>query len=289
MSLRPVRLRCEHREDVPCIDTPAPRLSWGLEGGTRQTAYRVLVGDGAVWDSGKVVSDRSVDIPYAGRELAPASEFIWTVQVWDEAGEPSEPSEPARFRTGPSAWRAEWIGRDRVHDPAMAAPASDDAPDKLLRRLLSCPYLRRPFAVTGAVRRATLYATARGVLEMELNGTRVGDAVLAPGWTDYRTRIEYAAHDVTALLRDGENVLGGDPRPRLVRRLRRHEPAAAGQPLRRGSGAAVRAARRARGRQRRGDRQRRALARHHGPARVLGPAAWASATTRAGSWARGPP
>ena len=73
--MRPVRLRCEHREDVPCIDTPAPRLGWGLEGGTRQTAYRVLVGGGAVWDSGKVASDRSVDIPYAGRELTPASEF----------------------------------------------------------------------------------------------------------------------------------------------------------------------------------------------------------------------
>ena len=87
-------------------------------------------------------------------------------------------------------------------------PRRDDPPDKLLRRLLSCPYLRRPFALTGGVRRATLYATARGVLEMELNGTRVGDAVLAPGWTDYRTRIEYAAHDVSALLRDGENVLG---------------------------------------------------------------------------------
>ena len=78
-----------------------------------------------------------------------------------------------------------------------------------MRRLLRCPYLRR--AVRGRrarVRRATLYATARGVLELELNGTRVGDAVLAPGWTDYRKRIEYAAHDVTALLRDGENVLG---------------------------------------------------------------------------------
>ena len=58
------------------------------------------------------------------------------------------------------------------------------------------------------MRRATLYATARGVVELELNGTRVGDAVLAPGWTDYRARIEYAAHDVTALLRDGENALG---------------------------------------------------------------------------------
>jgi alpha-L-rhamnosidase len=211
-DLRPVRLRCEQREDAPCIDTPAPRLGWALASGgegRRQTAYRIRVGEhGALWDSGKVASERSVDIAYAGRELPPASEFSWTVEVWDEGDSPSGASASARFRTGPSAWRAQWIGRDRTHDPGMAAPASDDPPDKLLRRLLSCPYLRRPFAVGRAVRRATLYATARGVLELELNGTRVGDAVLAPGWTDYRTRLEYAAHDVSALLRDGENVLG---------------------------------------------------------------------------------
>ena len=208
-DLRPVRLRCEQREDVPCIDTPAPRLSWALasgEQGRRQTAYRIRVG--ALWDSGKVASGRSIDIPYAGRPLPPGGEFCWTVEVWDETDAPSGPSEPARFRTGPSEWRAEWIGRDRAHDPGMAAPASEDPPDKLLRRLLSCPYLRRPFAVGGGVRRATLYATARGVVELELNGVRVGDAVLAPGWTDYRSRLEYAAHDVSALLRDGENVLG---------------------------------------------------------------------------------
>jgi alpha-L-rhamnosidase len=77
--MRPVRLRCEQREDVPCLDSRAPRLSWALESGeqgARQTAYRVLVGEGgALWDSGKVASDRSIDIVYAGRELPPAGEF----------------------------------------------------------------------------------------------------------------------------------------------------------------------------------------------------------------------
>ena len=91
MSMRPVRLRCEHREDVPCIDDARPAAQLGARG--RATSARPptgsLVDDGALWDSGMVASDRSVDIPYAGRELAPASEFIWTVQVWDEAGEPS--------------------------------------------------------------------------------------------------------------------------------------------------------------------------------------------------------
>ena len=216
MSLRPVHLRCEQREDVPCIDDPAPRLGWALESGERdkrQTAYRILVAEhdaepGTLWDSGKVMSSRSIDVAYAGRPLPSAASCMWTVQVWDQAGHASERSEPAAFRTGPTSWSAQWIGRDRIHDPPMAAPASEDEDDKLLRTLLPCPYLRRSFAIAGGLRRATLYATARGVVELALNGTRVGDAVLAPGWTVYRKRIEYAAHDVTELLREGENVLG---------------------------------------------------------------------------------
>ena len=209
MSLRAVHLRCEQREDVPCVDDPAPRLGWALESAghdKRQTAYRIRV-DGW-WDSGKVESANSVDIAYAGRPLPAAAECVWAVQVWDEAGVASEWSEPARFRTGLAGWSAQWIGRDRIHDPGMAAPSSDDDPDRLLLTLLGCPYLRRSFELAGGLRRATLYATARGVVDLELNGTRVGDSVLAPGWTDYRKRIEYAAHDVTSLVRDGENRLG---------------------------------------------------------------------------------
>jgi len=221
--MHPVSLRCEHREDVPCVDTGAPRFGWALESesdGARQTAYRVLVAGsaedlaaerGTLWDSGRVASAETVDVPYAGRPLPAAREFAWGVQTWDEAGTPSEWSAPARFRTGPASWTASWIARDRTHDPGMPVPGTDeelDASDYMMRRLPPSPYFRRPFAVGGEVRRATLYATARGVLELELNGTRVGDAVLAPGWTDYHERIEYAAHDVTGLVRTGENVLG---------------------------------------------------------------------------------
>ncbi len=205
--MRAVGLRCEHREDIPCIDMPAPRLSWVLEGGERQTAYRIRVGE--LWDSGRVESQATVDIPYAGPPLPPAAEFSWTVEVWDHAG--SDVSEPARFRTGLAEWTAEWIARDAAQDRAVPVPGTDqelDESDLMMRRLQPCPYFRRAFDVAGPVRRAVLYATARGVLELSLNGVRVGDAVLAPGWTDFRRRIEYAAHDVTDLVRAGENVLG---------------------------------------------------------------------------------
>jgi alpha-L-rhamnosidase len=212
--MHPVDLRCEHRRDVPCVDDPAPRLSWTLESSERdkrQSAYRIRVigGDALLWDSGRVESSNSVDVAYAGHALPPAAEFWWTVQVWDEAGEASPLSEPACFRTGLHEWGAQWIARDTRDDPGVPVPAaqSERADDEMLERCRPAPFLRRVFAVPRPVRRAMLYATARGLVELHLNGTRIGDAVLTPGWTDYRRRIEYAAHDVTELLSDGTNVL----------------------------------------------------------------------------------
>lgn len=70
------------------------------------------------------------------------------------------------------------------------------------------PFLRKGFNVDGPVRRARLYATALGVYEPRLNGERVGDAYFAPGWTDYKKRLQVQAYDVTRQLRQGENVIG---------------------------------------------------------------------------------
>ncbi len=77
-----------------------------------------------------------------------------------------------------------------------------------LRALGPAPYLRRDFTVDGPVAWARLYVTALGLYEARLNGHRVGDAVLAPGWTDYAQRIGYQTYDVTALIQPGGNVLG---------------------------------------------------------------------------------
>ncbi len=221
MPMRAVALRCEHRRDIPCVDDPAPRLSWALESSERakrQTAYHVVVSldpgelepaRARLWDSGRVESSSSVDIVYAGSALPPATDCWWSVQVWDEDGVPSPWSAPARFRTGLASWRAEWIWRDGSEDPGVPVPGTQPevAADIMLQRCDPAAHLRRRFSVRGDARRAMLYATARGVVELQVNGARVGDAVLAPGWTDYRRRIEYAAHDVTELLREGANAL----------------------------------------------------------------------------------
>ena len=76
------------------------------------------------------------------------------------------------------------------------------------KEYLPAPYLRKEFQVRAPVKRAVVYATAQGVLEMHLNGQRVGDEFFTPGWSDYRKRIYYRAYDVTSMLEIGPNALG---------------------------------------------------------------------------------
>jgi alpha-L-rhamnosidase len=85
------------------------------------------------------------------------------------------------------------------------------APDPVMKALAPAPYLRRAFRMEQPVRSvasARLYITALGLYEARLNGARIGDAVLAPGWTDYARRVRYQAYDVTGLLWEGENAIG---------------------------------------------------------------------------------
>ncbi|MRR32334.1 hypothetical protein EG834_18855, partial [bacterium] len=113
-------LRCEYREDPLGIDAARPRLSWILDSG-RQTAYQVVV-DG-LWDSGKVLSDQSVNVEYAGKPLKSRQRCEWKVRVWDADGKPSAWSAPAFWTMGilhPEDWTAQWISTEVV--PPAPAP-----------------------------------------------------------------------------------------------------------------------------------------------------------------------
>ncbi|MCE7798853.1 glycoside hydrolase family 78 protein [Sphingobium sufflavum] len=109
----------------------------------------------------------------------------------------------AETREGlPSEWTTGEAGPQWT---AVAVQAGDPAPLPADGAFL----LRRSFAVNGQVSAARLYVTALGVYEAELNGIRLGDALLTPEFTDYRKTLLYRVHDVAASLRQGENVLGG--------------------------------------------------------------------------------
>ncbi len=342
-----------------------PRLGWQLESpdrGVAQAAYQVRVTaprQGTVWDSGKVKSDRSIDVRYGGPDLRSHTPYSWSVRVWtgDEA---SAWSAPAAFETGllsADEWTADWIGaqgigaewtdytveftasdieaalgvylrgrdtanaymwqiseaaralrphvkRDNGYTvlPATAFPQGFDfdaphryaitvdgddittrvdgevldartnathgapgvigfrtsgaesglvhdvkvtseggkvlvdtdfppgdrsfgagtvtedgllvdsaGPEAWLALLDAVPVMRRDFQIADKpIARARVYASAQGLYELRLNGERVGDHELAPGWTDYRKRIQYQTYDVTDLVRAGGNAFGAE-------------------------------------------------------------------------------
>jgi len=203
-AVRVEQLRCEYLDNPIGIDTPQPRLGWVLassERGVKQTAYQILVAasatalkrnQGDLWDSGRVASDETAQIRYAGQPLASRGQAFWKVLVWDQAGRKSE-SQPARWEMGlltPADWQAKWIARttDTNSQPA--------------------PFLRRSFKLDGPIKRARAYLCGLGYYELYLNGGKVGDHLLDPGYTRYDRRALYVTYDVTEQLRRGTNAVG---------------------------------------------------------------------------------
>jgi alpha-L-rhamnosidase len=100
------------------VENPAPRFSWRPTG--EQTGYRLLVasspellekGQGDLWDSGRVTSDNTLQIRYAGKALTSGQRAFWRVETWQADGT-SQRTAPAQFSMGmlrPDNWKAQWI------------------------------------------------------------------------------------------------------------------------------------------------------------------------------------
>jgi alpha-L-rhamnosidase len=190
---RPTRLRVEHLDEPLGMTERAPRLSWTLpHGSTVQQAYRIRAGD---WDSGRIDSGESVLVPYGGPPLHARERVSWQVMAW-AGGVASEWSAPSAWEMGllaPGDWSAQWI------EPPEEPGAPGERPAHLLRHA---------FTLRSRPAQARVYATAHGIYELFLNGVRVGDHELAPGFTAYRSILHVQAHDVTDLLVAGRNVIG---------------------------------------------------------------------------------
>jgi alpha-L-rhamnosidase len=200
--VRVVSLRTEQHHRALGTGEACPRLSWTYEPLSADVvpkAYELELRDldtGYVRSSGRIEDDSSLLRPWPFEPLRSRQIVAVRVRVWDGSQQVSPWSEACMIETGlleSSDWQAEFVS------PRWEERLDADVPP---------PLLRGGFTVDMPIRRARVYASALGVYELELNGHRVGDSALDPGWTSYHHRLVYRTFDVTSLVRSGENVLG---------------------------------------------------------------------------------
>ena len=187
-----------------------------------QTAYRILIADdpsllnkgiGNIWDSKKIYSPASIQINYAGKALRSVKKYFWKVTVWDNKENVSAWSDVAMWQMGlltKSDWNnAQWIGYDEPVDSLRIAPHVHQGGKRSWgprRNIL--PLMRKEFSVNKIIKAATTYICGLGHFEMYLNGKKIGDHFLDPGWTNYSTHAQYVTFDITNEIKNGANVIG---------------------------------------------------------------------------------
>jgi alpha-L-rhamnosidase len=204
----PVDLKTEHLKNPLGLDHTTPRLSWRLAtdaDGTRQVAYAIRAaadpqdlakGANLLWETGRVASDDTLYIPYGGLPAKSRQRIYWQVRVWDNHGHASAWSESAFWEMGllsADDWQAQWIEEGIPAKKNEAQPA---------------PYFRYNFELPKEVKQARLYITSHGIYDARINGHRVTEDLFTPGWTSYRSRLQYQVYDVTNLLTEGANAIG---------------------------------------------------------------------------------
>ncbi|MEC3881652.1 family 78 glycoside hydrolase catalytic domain [Parapedobacter sp. 10938] len=206
-------LTCEYRVNPLGIDVTNPRFSWILssdERGQRQTAYELIVstdmrkirkGIGGTWSAGKVDTDQSIHVVYEGEPLEPFTRYFWRVRVYDKDGGVSRWSEINWFETAALTsgdWQGDWITDGRSPFAQDADFYQDDRN----------PLFRKSFDAKKRIASARMYISGLGYYEAYLNGEKVGDRLLEPGWTAYDEQVLYSVYDVTDQLRRGANSVG---------------------------------------------------------------------------------
>jgi alpha-L-rhamnosidase len=239
-----VNLKTEFMDNPLGIDTVKPRFSWIVEDatpGAKQTAYQIQAsaspeklakGEADLWDSGKVDSNQSNLVEYAGKPLVSRQEVWWRVKSWDKDGKDTGWSQLGRFEVGllgSSDWAsAEWISAPRfpedesevstrwfdaalITEPVKGGTYSNDAIESSrqdLAKTTGSALLRKQFNLPAGVVRARLYLSTLGFHEITLNGRDIDDHRMEPAPVHAPLFSYYVVKDVTGLLKEGDNCLG---------------------------------------------------------------------------------
>jgi alpha-L-rhamnosidase len=223
----PVELRTDDLATPLGIDDPAPRLSWQLHDparGARQQAYEVLVASSEdllaqekpdVWDSGRIESDASLNIKYAGPALQASTRYYWQVKLWDAAGNAYDKGKTSWWETGlmkQDAWKADWIGYETPEEAAVRhAPAAWVAsPDaKALaaeKKTEQRVAYRQTVTLAKPIKSAALYATGQDTVSAWINGAEVLTAAAFPPWHQMPWK-KFVRADATGKLIEGANSI----------------------------------------------------------------------------------
>ncbi|WP_448248786.1 family 78 glycoside hydrolase catalytic domain [Thalassotalea agariperforans] len=201
-----------------------PRFSWQLSANSNaqfQRAFQIQVAssitnidDADLWDSQKQLSSTTSWVKYQGKTLTSRQQVYWRVRVWDEKDNVSSWSEPALIELGLLSnkdWQGQWIRHPETEEYTEFTVKGEVVKNKLYRP----QYLRTDFTTNfagdknskQAIKQARLYITSKGVFNAYINGKKVSEDVMTPGWTPYLQRIETLTYDVTEMLNIGENAL----------------------------------------------------------------------------------
>lgn len=197
-----VKLRAEFLTNPIGIEVKSPRLSWEISESNqhvKQSAYEILVAKdslllsknkGIVWNSKKIISDRTIGI-IPDITCEPNTRYYWKVVYWNGDNQKQSFSNIAYWETGMhDNWRGSWIT------------------DEFDKEYFPAPIFRKEVSLSGKVLRAIAYICGLGYQELYINGEKVGNNVLDPGFTRFDAKALYVTHDITGMLCDTVNTLG---------------------------------------------------------------------------------
>lgn len=218
---------CDNRVNPTGIHVRDFFFAWELaskKNNQQQTAYQLVVASSEslldaqqydVYNSGVLKSAQSIQVIYKGKTLKPGRTYYWKVRVWDGNNTISPWSEKQKFTTGifdAAEWKqARWIGHENAPAAARVVPfvhnKLKDGDPRIIKNA-PAPLLRKSFSISKNIQSALLFISGLGHYQASINGVKIGNAFLAPGWTTYDKTVLYNTYDVTANIQKGANAIG---------------------------------------------------------------------------------